>query len=110
MICRPHLHWSGRHYLAIFRAIQSLAVNGLHRYMSARSPPQMMNKGDVQTASSNLPVIGQIANGADYLQDQLGSAINDFKNIYSEVEDAFCTPAQYAPPTNVPANLTGAPL
>ena len=31
-----------------------------------------------------------------------------FKNIYSEFEDAFCTPAQYTPPTKVPANLTGA--
>ena len=64
---------------------------------------------DVQTASSNLPVIGQIANGVDYLQNQLGSAIKDFKNIYSEFQDTFCTPAQYTPPTSVPANLTGAP-
>ena len=67
-----------------------------------------MDVSDLQTAASNLPVIGQIANGVDYLQDQLGSAINDFKNLYSEVTDAFCTPAQYTPPTNVPANLTGA--
>ena len=64
----------------------------------------------MQTASSNLPVIGQVANGVDYLQSQLGSAIKDFKSIYSEFEDAFCTPAQYTPPTKVPANLTGAPM
>ena len=63
----------------------------------------------MQTASSNLPVIGQVANGVDYIQSQLGSAIRDFKNIYSEFEDAFCTPAQYTAPTSVPANLTGAP-
>ena len=68
-----------------------------------------MDTIDMQTASSNLPVIGQIANGVDYLQNQLGSAINDFKNIHSEIKDDFCTPAQYTPPTNVPANLTGAP-
>ena len=43
----------------------------------------------MQTASSNLPVIGQVANGVDYLQSQLGSAIKDFKNIYSEFEDAI---------------------
>lgn len=44
----------------------------------------------------------------DYLQNELGSAINDFKNIYETFEDDFCTAAYYTPPTDVPANLTGA--
>ena len=66
--------------------------------MNARLPPQVTDGSDAQTASSNLPVIGQVANGVDYLQSQLGSAIKDFKHIYSEFEDAFCTPAQYTPP------------
>lgn len=62
----------------------------------------------LQTAASDLPVIGQVANGVSYLQNELGSAINTFKNIYETFEDEFCTAAYYTPPTDVPANLTGA--
>ena len=62
---------------------------------------------NAQVAASDLPVIGQVANGVNFLQSEIGSAISTFKNIYSAYEDAFCTPAYYTPPTNVPANLTG---
>lgn len=51
--------------------------------------------------------MGQIANGAVYLQSELGTAIEAFKGVYTAYEDAFCTPAAYVPPTLVPANLTG---
>lgn len=61
----------------------------------------------VQVGASDLPVVGQIANGAVYLQSELGTAINAFKGVYSAYEDAFCTPAYYTPPAAVPANLTG---
>ena len=61
----------------------------------------------VQVGASDLPVIGQIANGVDYLQSELGTAISAFKGVYSAYEDAFCTPASYTPPVLMPANLTG---
>jgi len=61
-----------------------------------------------QVGASDLPVVGQVANGVDFLQSELGSAIDAFKNVFSTYEDAFCTPAYYTPPTDVPANLTGA--
>ena len=95
-------------FWTIFKVIHASLSMGCIRFMNARLPPHLMDMSAMQTASSNLPVIGQVANGVDYLQSQLGSAIKDFKNIYSEFEDAFCTPAQYTPPTKVPANLTGA--
>ena len=62
---------------------------------------------NVQVGASDLPVVGQIANGVDYLQSELGTAITAFKGVYSAYEDAFCTPASYTPPALVPANLTG---
>ena len=61
----------------------------------------------MQVGASDLPVIGQIANGAVYLQSELGTAIDAFKGVYSAYEDAFCTPASYTPPAAMPANLTG---
>ena len=61
----------------------------------------------VQVGASDLPVIGQTANGVDYLQSELGTAISAFKGVYSAYEDAFCTPASYTPPVLMPANLTG---
>ena len=61
----------------------------------------------VQVGASDLPVIGQIANGAVYLQSELGTAIDAFKGVYTAYEDAFCTPATYTPPAAMPANLTG---
>ena len=57
---------------------------------------------------SSMPVIGQVANGAKYIQQSAQDAVAQVKSLYGTYEDAYCTPAEYTPPAKVPANLTGA--
>lgn len=59
---------------------------------------------------NTLPVIGQVANGVNYLVQSAQDAASQVKNLYEAYQDAYCTPAQYTPPAMVPANLTGPPL
>ncbi|EIE25587.1 hypothetical protein COCSUDRAFT_40785 [Coccomyxa subellipsoidea C-169] len=56
---------------------------------------------------SSMPVIGQVANGAKYIQQSAQDAVAQVKSLYGTYEDAYCTPAEYTPPAKVPANLTG---
>lgn len=67
------------------------------------------NEVYAKVTDSSKPVIGQVANGAQYIAQSAQDAVSQVKGLYATYEDAYCTPAEYIPPTKVPANLTGAP-
>jgi hypothetical protein len=65
------------------------------------------NKVYAKITDSSMPVIGQVANGAKYIEQSAKDAVNQVKALYATYEDAYCTPATYTPPAKVQANLTG---
>ncbi len=67
------------------------------------------NEVYAKVTDSSKPVIGQVANGAQYIAQSAQDAVSQVKDLYATYEDAYCTPAEYFPPAKVPANLTGAP-
>ena len=60
-----------------------------------------------QSFASDLPVIGQIVNGAAYVDQSAQEAVAQLQQLHTSFTDAYCTPAVYTPPAPVPANLTG---
>ena len=60
-----------------------------------------------QSSASDLPVIGQVVNGAQYIDQSAQEAVAQLQQLHSSFMDAYCTPATYTPPAPVPANLTG---
>lgn len=74
---------------------------------------QLVNAAQAVTSksfTSDLPVIGQIVNGVQYIDQTAQDAAAQLKQLYSSYEAAYCTPAVYTPPAPVPANLTGGNL
>lgn len=67
------------------------------------------NEVYAKVTDSSKPVIGQVANGAQYIAQSAQDAVSQVKDLYATYEDAYCTPAEYFPSSKVPANLTGAP-
>ena len=57
--------------------------------------------------AADLPVIGQVANGVQYIERSAQDAAAQLQQLQAEFENAYCTPAVYTPPVWVPANLTG---
>lgn len=65
------------------------------------------NQVYAKVTDSSQPVIGQVANGANYIAQSAQDAVAQVKDLYATYEAAYCTPAEYTPPAHVPANLTG---
>ena len=57
--------------------------------------------------AADLPVVGEVANGIQYIEQSAQDAVAQLQQLQAEFESAYCTPAVYTPPAWVPANLTG---
>ena len=60
-----------------------------------------------QSFAADLPVIGQVVNGAHYIDKSAQAAVAQLQQLHTSFTNAYCTPAIYTPSAPVPANLTG---